>query len=108
MHARQLDGVVQKSGAKDESSRSGTLTFNMSHASERGTAARKKSLLGSRIAESQFVVSLVSCAEARHQLSRLSICVLSYEPPCVDSRLDLVPDDVDARAATWPRPPGTK
>ena len=106
MHARQLDGVVQKSGAKDESSSS--PSFNMSHASERGTAARKKSLLGSRIAESQFVVSLVSCAEARHRLSRLSVCVLSYEPPCVDSRLDLVPDAVDARAATWPRPPGTK
>ena len=72
MHARQLDGVVQKSGANDESSRSGTLTFNMTHASERGTAARK-SLLGSRIAESQFVVSLVSCAEARHRFSRLSV-----------------------------------
>ena len=28
MHARQLDGVVQKSGAKDESSRFGTLTMN--------------------------------------------------------------------------------
>ena len=34
-------GVVQKSGEKDESSRSGTLTFNMTHASERGAAARK-------------------------------------------------------------------
>ena len=33
VHARQLAGVVQKSGAKDESSRSGTLTFNMTHAS---------------------------------------------------------------------------
>jgi hypothetical protein len=32
---------VQKSGAKDESSRSGTLTFNGTHASERGAAARK-------------------------------------------------------------------
>ena len=41
VHARQLDGVVQESGAKDESSRFGTLTFNMTHASERGTAARK-------------------------------------------------------------------
>jgi hypothetical protein len=40
---------VQKSGAKDESSRSGTLTFNMTHASERGVAARK-SRVGSRIA----------------------------------------------------------
>jgi hypothetical protein len=35
------EGVVQKSGAKDESSRSGTLTFNGTHASERGAAARK-------------------------------------------------------------------
>jgi hypothetical protein len=43
------EGVVQKSGAKDESSRSGTLTFNMTHASERGVAARK-SRVGSRIA----------------------------------------------------------
>ena len=34
---------------KDESSRSGTLTFNMTHASERGAAARK-SRKGSRIA----------------------------------------------------------
>ena len=36
VHARQLAGVVQESGAKDEldeSSRSGTLTFNMTHAS---------------------------------------------------------------------------
>ena len=41
VHARQLAGVVQKSGAKDESSRFGTLTFNMTHASERGAAARK-------------------------------------------------------------------
>ena len=41
VHARQLAGVVQESGAKDESSRSGTLTFNMTHASERGAAARK-------------------------------------------------------------------
>ena len=41
VHARQLDGVVQESGAKDESSRFGTLTFNMTHASERGAAARK-------------------------------------------------------------------
>ena len=32
---------MQKSGAKDESSRSGTLTFNGTHASERGAAARK-------------------------------------------------------------------
>ena len=40
---------MQKSGAKDESSRSGTLTFNMTHASERGAAARK-SQVGSRIA----------------------------------------------------------
>ena len=33
---------MQKSGEKDESSRSGTtLTFNMTHASERGAAARK-------------------------------------------------------------------
>jgi hypothetical protein len=32
---------VQKSGAKDESSRSGTLTVNGTHASERGAAARK-------------------------------------------------------------------
>ena len=36
-----LAGVVQESGAKDESSRFGTLTFNMTHASERGAAARK-------------------------------------------------------------------
>jgi len=44
------EGVVQKSGAKDESSRSGTLTFNRyTHASERGVAARK-SRVGSRIA----------------------------------------------------------
>jgi hypothetical protein len=43
------EGVVQKSGAKDESSRSGTLTFNGTHASERGAAARK-SRVGSRIA----------------------------------------------------------
>ena len=42
-------GVVQKSVAKDDSSRSGTLTFNMTHASERGAAARK-SRKGSRIA----------------------------------------------------------
>jgi hypothetical protein len=35
------EGVVQKSGAKDESSRSGTLAFNGIHASERGAAARK-------------------------------------------------------------------
>ena len=35
------EGVVQKSGAKDESSRSGTLTFNGTHASELGAAARK-------------------------------------------------------------------
>ena len=35
--ARQLAGVVQESGAKDESSRFGTLTFNMTHASERAT-----------------------------------------------------------------------
>ena len=41
VHARQLAGVVQESGAKDESSRFGTLTFNMTHASERGAAARK-------------------------------------------------------------------
>ena len=41
VHERQLDGVVQESGAKDESSRFGTLTFNMTHASERGAAARK-------------------------------------------------------------------
>ncbi len=41
------EGVVQKSGAKDESSRSGTLTFNRTHASERGAAARK-SRFGSR------------------------------------------------------------
>jgi hypothetical protein len=34
-------GVVQKSGAKDESSRSGTLTFNMTHASERGAVREK-------------------------------------------------------------------
>ena len=33
VHARQLAGVVQESGAKDELSRSGTLTFNMTHAS---------------------------------------------------------------------------
>ena len=39
---------MQKSGAKDESSRSGTLTFNMTHASERGAAARK-SRIASRI-----------------------------------------------------------
>ena len=43
------EGVVQKSGAKDESSRSGTLTFNRTHASERGAAARK-SRVWSRIA----------------------------------------------------------
>ena len=49
VHARQLLAVVQKSGAKDDSSRSGTLTFNMTHASERGAAARK-SRRGSRIA----------------------------------------------------------
>ena len=36
------EGVVQKSGAKDESSRSGTLTFNRTHASEHGAAARTK------------------------------------------------------------------
>jgi hypothetical protein len=40
---------VQKSGAKDESSRSGTLTFNMTHASERGAVREKKSS-GDRIA----------------------------------------------------------
>ena len=34
VHARQLAGVVQESGAKDESSRSGTLTFNMNTSSE--------------------------------------------------------------------------
>ena len=49
VHARQLAGVVQESGAKDESSRFGTLTFNMTHASERG-AAKRKSRRGSRIA----------------------------------------------------------
>ena len=32
---------MQTSGAKDESSRSGTLTFNGTHASERGAVARK-------------------------------------------------------------------
>jgi hypothetical protein len=36
------EGVVQKSGAKDESSRSGTLTFNWTHASEHSAAARTK------------------------------------------------------------------
>ena len=41
VHARQLAGVVQESGVEDESSRFGTLTFNMTHASERGAAARK-------------------------------------------------------------------
>ena len=33
--------LCSESGAKDESSRFGTLTFNMTHASERGAAARK-------------------------------------------------------------------
>ena len=45
VHARQLAGVVQESGAKDESSRFGTLTFNMTHASERGAAARKSQIV---------------------------------------------------------------
>ena len=50
VHVRAAaEGVVQKSGAKDESSRSGTLTFNRTHASERGAVARK-SRMGSRIA----------------------------------------------------------
>ena len=50
----------------------------------------------------------LTLALAGRRADRLPVCVLSYEPPCVDSRLDIVPDAVDARAATWPRPPGTK
>jgi len=56
------EGVVQKSGAKDESSRSGTLTFNRTHASERGAVARK-SRVGSRIARvEKFVGSRFTLA----------------------------------------------
>ena len=51
VHARQLDGIVQESGAKDESSRFGTLTFNMTHAS-----AARKSRLVSRIAGVEKIV----------------------------------------------------
>ena len=39
-------GVVQKSVAKDDSSRSGTLTFNMTHASERGAAMEREAKQG--------------------------------------------------------------
>ena len=59
VHARQLDGVVQESGAKDESSRFGTLTFNMTHASERGAAARKSQRV-TRIARDEKLSDLVS------------------------------------------------
>ena len=52
-------GVVQKSGEKDESSRSGTLTFNMTHASERGAAARKSQRV-TRIAGVEKLSVLVS------------------------------------------------
>jgi hypothetical protein len=62
------EGVVQKSGAKDESSRSGTLTFNITHASERGVSARK-SRVGSR--ESKSLSDLVS----RRRATRLRFAV---------------------------------
>ena len=57
VHARQLDGVVQESGAKDESSRFGTLTFNMTHASERGAAARKSQTVTRIAGDQKFVGS---------------------------------------------------
>ena len=65
VHARQLAGVVQESGAKDESSRFGTLTFNMTHASERGAAARKSQRV-TRNAESKSLSDLVSHPRASH------------------------------------------
>ena len=51
VHARQLKALCRRVGRRmsPESSRSGTLTFNGTHASERGAAARK-SRVGSRIA----------------------------------------------------------
>ena len=56
-------GVVQKSGAKDESSRSGTLTFNMTHASERGAVREKTVEWGPRIARvEKFVGSRFTLA----------------------------------------------
>jgi hypothetical protein len=60
VHARQLKALclrrcAEECGAKDESSRSGTLTFNITHASERGVSARK-SRVGSRIAGVRKIV----------------------------------------------------
>ena len=57
VHARQLAGVVQESGVEDESSRFGTLTFNMTHASERGAAARKSKRLTRIAGVEKFVGS---------------------------------------------------
>ena len=75
VHARQLAGVVQESGVEDESSRFGTLTFNMTHASERGAAARKsqrvtriagvEKFVGFLVNSEKFVGFLVN-SETRH------------------------------------------
>ena len=62
---------MQKSGEKDESSRSGTLTFNMTlHASERGAAARKSQRVTRKLLESKSLSDLVSQPRATHHRHR--------------------------------------
>jgi hypothetical protein len=68
--------VVQKSGAKDESSRSGTLTFNRTHASERGAAARK-SRFGSRIARDEKFVAVRHLPHAASPRARVAVPALA-------------------------------
>ena len=75
VHARQLAGVVQESGAKDESSRFGTLTFNMTHASERGAAARKSQRVTRIAGVEKFVGSRFTLA-----------CNTSYRTSCFVGR----------------------
>ena len=83
---------MQESGAKDESSRlSGTLTFNMTHASERGTAARTKSQRVTRIAGvekfvgSRFTptVQHVTCRSLRQSSSLLALQVTTRKKSLV-------------------------
>ena len=104
VHARQLAGVVQESGAKDESSRFGTLTFNMTHASERGAAARKSQRVTRIAGVEKFVGSRFTptCNTSVHSVYQFGFAFEVTEKSFLLSHRTVPNEAGDHRAASEP------
>jgi len=94
------EGVVQKSGAKDESSRSGTLTFNMTLTHLNAARPREKVEWGPALLESKSLSDLVSRRRAtRPSRGHGRHRIITKRPACVTNSLT----DAPATFPTLPR-----